>query len=72
MPVIPVLGRLRKEDCEFKVSLYITSPCLIKTKETDRKRERESSFLKYYMYYIMLEYGGNRELFIPYRQHFLP
>jgi hypothetical protein len=45
MFVIPVLGRLRQEDHEFKGSLgYIERHCLKKTKQTNKKetdRERE-------------------------------
>jgi hypothetical protein len=42
MPVIPVVGRLRQEDGEFKASLgYVLRPCL------KRQNKRNPSFLGY-------------------------
>jgi hypothetical protein len=50
MSVIPTLGRLNQEDCEFEISLiYVVRPCLKR-----RKKEREREETKKKMYLITL------------------
>jgi hypothetical protein len=58
MLVIPVLGRLRQEDCEFEASLgYTVRPSLKK------KKKRASETLSFYLYtYIREREKREREI----------
>jgi hypothetical protein len=42
MPVIPALGRFRKEDLKFEASLsYIVRPCLKKNNNKKKKKKKQ-------------------------------
>jgi hypothetical protein len=47
MPVIPILGRWKQKDCEFKVNLiYTAKPCLRKPKAPVPPKKKKSQKIK--------------------------
>jgi hypothetical protein len=44
VPIIPVLGSLKQEDCKFEVSLgYVVRPCLKQTKPKQKRKPKATT-----------------------------
>jgi hypothetical protein len=60
IPVIPVLGKLRQEGCEFKGSLgYIAKPCLKKRKNNNKRTMTYSPLNRRDMGWPAFQYRAN-------------